>query len=320
MDINNIEYGFYKSDLNDIRNISNSNSIYILRKSEDNKIIYSLKSDSYYDNEFNVGDNIDNSINKFAESVFKGKIIEGKRINKNNENNILLYIYPLYGANKEIISAIGIEFEDTLVFKFFNYVFMIYFPIIIFVLIIFIVCVFMIFNKYINLIIERYIYVDDLTNLKNKTAFEHRINELNKNLNEKTDICILLFEIDNIKSIIDSFGKISGDKCINNISKIINNNFRNIGTSYRVGEKFFAIIFENSTNEVIKKSIKDFKLALSKYNESNNSFFISVDINLGYEFYKYLENENLESVIKNANNKLCEEKEYKKLNYTRTQR
>lgn len=85
---------------------------------------------------------------------------------------------------------------------------------------------------------------DELTNLKNKTAFEEDIKVFNN------EGCILFADVNNLKYVNDKIGHFAGDTLLIEISKVLNRNFRNV---YRMGGDEFIILTEEKENSVIKK-------------------------------------------------------------------
>lgn len=85
---------------------------------------------------------------------------------------------------------------------------------------------------------------DELTNLKNKTAFEEDIKIFNN------EGCILFADVNNLKYVNDKIGHFAGDTLLIEISKVLNKNFRNV---YRIGGDEFIILTEEKENSVIKK-------------------------------------------------------------------
>ena len=85
---------------------------------------------------------------------------------------------------------------------------------------------------------------DELTKLKNKTAFEEDIKAFNN------EGCILFADVNNLKYVNDKIGHFAGDTLLIEISKVLSKNFNDV---YRIGGDEFIILTEEKENSVIKK-------------------------------------------------------------------
>ncbi len=83
-------------------------------------------------------------------------------------------------------------------------------------------------------------YVDGLTQLLNQKTF------LTYTANLKNTATVIVFDIDDFKSINDAYGHQFGDKCLVEAAKIIKECYRKYGTCYRIGGDEFAVILESS--------------------------------------------------------------------------
>ena len=101
--------------------------------------------------------------------------------------------------------------------------------------------------------------VDALTTIGNRLAFKEDVRSLKDN-----SYCMLLFDIDNFKSINDTFGHEFGDEVLSTIGKILKTIENKEISIYRVGGEEFAILFAHFNErfamdscEYIRKSIEN---------------------------------------------------------------
>lgn len=143
-----------------------------------------------------------------------------KTIKNNNENDILMELFPL---NKEKNNKININYENIEKEK----------------------------KK-----IEKKIYKDALTKIYNRNFYEDKKVFFDK-LNQK--ISFILLDIDNFKKINDSLGHLVGDEVLKNIAEIIQKNLNEDAKAIRMGGDEFLVILQNSNEEVyqIAKRIKN---------------------------------------------------------------
>ena len=98
--------------------------------------------------------------------------------------------------------------------------------------------------------LNKRVFVDALTSVKNKGAFTNSVGELQKKLDqgEKVEFAIGVFDCDNLKSVNDRHGHDRGDEYIRNSSRLI---CRVFGHSpvFRIGGDEFAVILQNEDYE-----------------------------------------------------------------------
>lgn len=94
---------------------------------------------------------------------------------------------------------------------------------------------------------------DELTKLNNRTAYNKKIRELERDL--KNEHGLMLFDIDDFKEINDSYGHLTGDKTLQTIALMLEDVFWEEHFSvYRIGGDEFAVLGESVTEqEVIDK-------------------------------------------------------------------
>lgn len=96
--------------------------------------------------------------------------------------------------------------------------------------------------------------VDQLTQLKNRHAYEMKIDELMQKHVEKVTVVIL--DVNSLKHANDTIGHVAGDELICGAADCIRSSFDNVGSCYRTGGDEFAVIIENDfqqRDEYIRK-------------------------------------------------------------------
>lgn len=100
---------------------------------------------------------------------------------------------------------------------------------------------------------------DSLSGLFNQRYFFLKINkifELNKRRKEKTDtkgFALILFDIDDFKSVNDTYGHLMGDFTIKHVANIISESVRVDDTCFRYGGDEFVVILQDASLEDGKK-------------------------------------------------------------------
>ena len=148
--------------------------------------------------------------------------------------------------------------------------------------------------------------IDALTGVRNKHAYidmEEKINQLIYD-NSMTPFAIVIFDINNLKTINDVKGHIAGDKYIQDACNIICDIYKH-SPVYRIGGDEFAAVVEGRDYEnidVLAERIKDSNLENLKSD--------GVVIACGYA--KYLDDKNVAEVFNRADNRMYENKKWLK--------
>jgi len=89
---------------------------------------------------------------------------------------------------------------------------------------------------------------DPLTGLLNRAAFEDRLNsEVARAERYQRDLSIVMFDVDNFKSVNDNFGHQMGDRVLAAVAELLQSSFRQSDAIFRYGgDEFMAICPETS--------------------------------------------------------------------------
>ena len=105
-------------------------------------------------------------------------------------------------------------------------------------------------------------FVDDLTGLNNRTAYNKHITEIEKR-NIAQGFGIIVFDIDNFKKINDTQGHLAGDMLLKKVAKALLTAFSLPKYSvYRIGGDEFAVLTENSTEGELIDAMLNFRNVL----------------------------------------------------------
>ncbi|WP_294096899.1 GGDEF domain-containing protein [uncultured Cetobacterium sp.] len=99
---------------------------------------------------------------------------------------------------------------------------------------------------------------DSLTSLKNRRSFTERSELLKDKL-----YYMLLFDIDNFKSLNDTYGHEFGDTVLATIGKLLKEIDSKYSLAYRIGGEEFAVIFVNIDENFAKESSEFIRRAIS---------------------------------------------------------
>ncbi len=149
------------------------------------------------------------------------------------------------------------------------------------------------------------ISTDGLTGLYNR-------NELNRyvyyNVKNSSNICVLMFDLDNFKHINDTYGHLEGDKALIATSKILKDSIKDSNAFLaRFGGDEFIIICKDFRQNDINAILLKIDEATKKINQVNNDY--KIGISSGFAVRE--ENEDFLKTIERADQKLYENKKNK---------
>ncbi len=105
-----------------------------------------------------------------------------------------------------------------------------------------------------NAIYKRLAFIDKMTQIYNRTAFEQKLHTLRQaKMKEPTYFCLI--DMNNLKKINDTYGHIAGDNAIMELARVIAAHFKG-AECYRIGGDEFCIIAEGISEEKIKEYYK----------------------------------------------------------------
>ncbi|MFZ5352843.1 MAG: sensor domain-containing diguanylate cyclase [Bacillota bacterium] len=135
-----------------------------------------------------------------------------------------------------------------------------------------------------NLTLEMMAKLDSISNLYNNRHFYEEIQKLfvkyahQSDKSSKVDFSIILFDIDNFKSINDMYGHMAGDYAIKHVADILKNNIRDEDRAFRYGGDEFAVLLPNLSiyeasviAEKIRKRVSERPLIIN-----NNKISVSI--------------------------------------------
>lgn len=158
-------------------------------------------------------------------------------------------------------------------------------------------------------------YYDSLTNLPNRTMLNLKLEgELKKAKKHNTKLALLYMDLDNFKSINDSFGHLFGDKLLIEVTKSIRETTEEKVTISRLGGDEFMVLIPDIINVTYATKLAD-KVLKSLYKPfliNNNSIFATASIGVATFPDDGLD---AETLIKNADTAMYHAKSQGKNNY-----
>lgn len=109
-------------------------------------------------------------------------------------------------------------------------------------------------------------FTDTLTGVFNRRKIEEALSiELEKQKRKKSEISIVLVDIDNFKKINDTFGHLVGDTVIKDVATLLCNGIRKIDYVGRWGGEEFLLIFPHTSLKNTLIPLEDLRVAISEH-------------------------------------------------------
>jgi diguanylate cyclase (GGDEF)-like protein/PAS domain S-box-containing protein len=116
-----------------------------------------------------------------------------------------------------------------------------------------------------NARLEALASLDSLTGLKNRRAFEERLNEeISRARRSKEPFALLLLDIDHFKNFNDSFGHPRGDDVLKSVGRVLSRSVRDADFIARYGGEEFAIILPDTDRDGAKLMGERLRVAIEE--------------------------------------------------------
>ncbi len=146
--------------------------------------------------------------------------------------------------------------------------------------------------------INKLAYIDALTGVENKTAYNDTVIRLEKSIRKgEAEFAVAVLDINGLKQTNDTHGHHYGDMLISNAAKLISTTFHECPL-YRVGGDEFVVVFEGDHYHDRESFCADFTAAME--NEHNRDTNIPISIAFGISAYDPEHDESFNDVFSRA--------------------
>lgn len=148
-------------------------------------------------------------------------------------------------------------------------------------------------------------YVDALTQLSNRAAYEMKI-EMLKETAENVQIGIITFDLNYLKQVNDTLGHHLGDQLLKDMAYVLRETFDEVGDVYRMGGDEFAVLLCGLSEEELCNKLEELQILMMVHNQSSEVF---LEAAFGYAIgFLFDEKEKLEDMIIRADQRMYENK------------
>lgn len=157
-----------------------------------------------------------------------------------------------------------------------------------------------------NSVYRRMAYVDALTGLGNRAAFEERIAELEQLLPEFTSLWCVCADINDLKKVNDSAGHAAGDRLIQGTAQVLRSVMCGACTVYRTGGDEFVMFITDQPEKVVVEGRWRLARVLEDYNRSHGEIKLSIAV--GCDSFRFGESDTVSELVSRADTRMYEDK------------
>ncbi|MEE0026057.1 MAG: GGDEF domain-containing protein [Atopobiaceae bacterium] len=161
--------------------------------------------------------------------------------------------------------------------------------------------------------LSKRVFVDALTSVRNKGAF----NEYTQGLQEKLDdegplaFAAIILDCDNLKKVNDQYGHERGDVYIKTACQLICRVFKH-SPVFRIGGDEFAVILQNADYQNRKELMELFEKNMDEINASAENEWEQVSVSLGMAEYDPQSDDSVDDVVHHADKAMYDNKRARK--------
>ncbi|MBR3739291.1 MAG: diguanylate cyclase [Clostridia bacterium] len=162
--------------------------------------------------------------------------------------------------------------------------------------------------------LNRQVYVDALTHVKNKGAFATAVDDLQSKMDQEMgqiEFGIGMFDCDDLKAINDKYGHDKGDTYLKAACTVICRVFQH-SPVFRIGGDEFAVILKNADYQAREALVKLFEQVVGDINATTANQWEQVHVSIGIAVYDARNDRSVNDVLHRANEIMYENKRVKK--------
>ncbi|MEG6586077.1 diguanylate cyclase domain-containing protein [Dendrosporobacter sp. 1207_IL3150] len=150
--------------------------------------------------------------------------------------------------------------------------------------------------------LEYLTYHDSLTGVHNRRYFDRYIEQVSGN--GSGSYGVLVFDVDGLKLVNDSFGHARGDELLKKAVELIRCCTPQAGVIARMGGDEFSMVLPYADEIILENMVKDLQTKISEFNSSCNEFTVSLSIG-----YAIAENgQRISDALQEADSRMYKEK------------
>ena len=151
-------------------------------------------------------------------------------------------------------------------------------------------------------------YVDSLTNVKNKLAYDDTVEYINEKIKNGTaEFAVIMCDLNYLKHINDNLGHMAGDEAIQKTASILCKAFP-LSTVFRIGGDEFAVIPTGLDYSRIDEKLDALKTMLEDQRNISDNYLERISLAFGYAVFERGKDTSYQEVFERADKIMYEEK------------
>ena len=151
-------------------------------------------------------------------------------------------------------------------------------------------------------------YVDSLTNVKNKLAYDDTVEYINEKIRNGTaEFAVIMCDLNYLKHINDNLGHMAGDEAIQKTASILCKAFP-LSTVFRIGGDEFAVLPTGLDYARIDEKLDALKTMLEDQRNISDNYLARISLAFGYAVFERGKDTTYQEVFERADKIMYEEK------------
>lgn len=151
-------------------------------------------------------------------------------------------------------------------------------------------------------------YVDSLTNVKNKHAYDDTVEYINEKIRNGTaEFAVIMCDLNYLKHINDNLGHIAGDEAIRKTASILCKAFP-LSTVFRIGGDEFAVLPTGLDYARIDEKLDALKTMIESQRNISDNYLERISLAFGCAFFERGKDTTYQEVFERADKIMYEEK------------
>ena len=151
-------------------------------------------------------------------------------------------------------------------------------------------------------------YVDSLTNVKNKLAYDDTVEYINEKIRNGTaEFAVIMCDLNYLKHINDNLGHMAGDEAIQKTASILCKAFP-LSTVFRIGGDEFAVLPTGLDYARIDEKLDALKTMLEDQRNISDNYLERISLAFGYAVFERGKDTTYQEVFERADKIMYEEK------------
>ena len=235
--------------LNQLRGVGNIKHLYIVQAYENGELYTSMSASQQVGEAYIPSGELAAEMHRSLNDQVQ---IAGRRIYLTEHGRVLPIFWPVMNSRYDVIGVVGMEFDVDAVYNSYHRMAMYSLALSGALIVLFSIIAFLSMNRATEPFYKRLAYTDLLTGCENRMAFEQRLREVGALRDRGKTITMIIFDVNNLKTVNDNIGHKQGDVYLKNTAVVLAEHIGAAGSLYRIGGDEFATILVDATGKDIK--------------------------------------------------------------------